>query len=313
MDTQMDEHAGEVPLFDETDYSTWRIEMKGYLKEKGAGVWNTVVGGSVPSKNQTKGATQKEAKKNNAVAFKTILNGLSGSVKESIGKCTSTKDLWLKLEKVYQDKEDNSIKDNEGKDSTKSSVCNNSKCDDVECSSTNEEENLEVVCVESVDSYLIDEEEDLLKLKDKVLSELDDVSYEIGNSSTSFEYLEKYTKEILEEYPRHTMALKQMLKEQEESKKTQLEEKEEEIKRLKNEIISQAEEKKKVDDELRKILEVNVNLKTQIEEAKRIEELLKNQVNEKEESCHKLEAEVVDLRRKEEKEKRFMSKLNNPG
>jgi hypothetical protein len=32
MDTQMDEHADEVPLFDETDYSSWRIEMKGYLK-----------------------------------------------------------------------------------------------------------------------------------------------------------------------------------------------------------------------------------------------------------------------------------------
>jgi hypothetical protein len=62
-----------------------------------------------------------------------------------------------------------------------------------------------------------------------------------------------------------------MLKEQEESKKTQLEEKEEEIKTLKNEILSQVEEKK-VDDELRKILEVNVNLKTQIEESKRIEE-----------------------------------------
>jgi hypothetical protein len=36
---------------------------------------------------------------------------------------------------------------------------------------------------------------------------------------------------------------------------TQLEQKEEEIKRLKNEIISQPEEKKKVYDELRKILE----------------------------------------------------------
>jgi hypothetical protein len=104
MDTQMDEHADEVPLFDETDYSAWRIKMKGYLKEKGAGVWNTVVGGSVPSKNQSKFAAQKEEKKNNAVAFKTIFNGLSGSVKESIGQCTSTKDLWLKLEKVYQDK-----------------------------------------------------------------------------------------------------------------------------------------------------------------------------------------------------------------
>jgi hypothetical protein len=183
------------------------------------------------------------------------LNGLLGFFKESIGKCTSTKDLWLKLKKVYQDKEENSIKENEGKDSTKSSVCNSYKCDYVECSSTNEEKILEVVCVESVDNYLIYEEEDLLKIKDKVLSELDDVSYEIGNSSTYFEYLEKYTKEILEEYPRNTMALKQILKEQEESKKTQLEEKEEEIKRLNNEIISQAKEKKKVDDELSKMIE----------------------------------------------------------
>jgi hypothetical protein len=33
---------------------------------------------------------------------------------------------------------------------------------------------------------------------------------------------------------------------------------------------------------------------------------LKNWVNEKEESCHKLEAEVFDLRRKQEKSKRFM-------
>jgi hypothetical protein len=34
MDTQMDELADEVPLFDETNYSTWRIEMKGYLMVK---------------------------------------------------------------------------------------------------------------------------------------------------------------------------------------------------------------------------------------------------------------------------------------
>jgi hypothetical protein len=63
-----------------------------------------------------------------------------------------------------------------------------------------------------------------LKLKDKFLSKLDDVIYEIGNSSTYFEYLEKYIKEILEKYQNHIMELKQMLKEQEERKKTQLEE-----------------------------------------------------------------------------------------
>ena len=141
-----------------------------------------------------------------------------------------------------------------------------------------------------------------MKFKEKNLSNLDDVSMEIGHYSIDFEYLEKYIKEVLEKYPRHTTELKQMLKEQEESKKTQLEEKEEEIKRLKNEI----KEKKKVDDELSKILEVKVNLKTKIEEAKRIEELLKIQIKEKKDSCCKLEAEIVDIR-KVEKSNKFLN------
>jgi hypothetical protein len=34
----MDDHSNEVPLFDETNYWTWRINMKGNLKSKGAGV-----------------------------------------------------------------------------------------------------------------------------------------------------------------------------------------------------------------------------------------------------------------------------------
>jgi hypothetical protein len=52
----------------------------------------------------SKFAAQKEEKKNDALSLKTIFNGLSRSVKESMGQCTSAKDLWLKLEKVYQDK-----------------------------------------------------------------------------------------------------------------------------------------------------------------------------------------------------------------
>jgi hypothetical protein len=79
------------------------------------------------------------------VALNTIFNGLSGSVKENIGQCTYAKDLWMKLEKVYQDKiqdtKDNPIKDvkqiNEGKGSPKYSDCNNSECNDVECSPAN--------------------------------------------------------------------------------------------------------------------------------------------------------------------------------
>jgi hypothetical protein len=67
------------------------------LKSKGEGVWDTIIVGSVPLKKQSKFVAQTEAKKNNAVAFKTSFNGILGFFKESIGQCTLAKDLWLKL------------------------------------------------------------------------------------------------------------------------------------------------------------------------------------------------------------------------
>ena len=70
-----------------------------------------------------------------------MFDGLSYPVKERIGQCTSTKDLWLKLKKTYQGKkeyrEENPIKDvkhdqsiNEGKYSPKFYDCNSPKCND---------------------------------------------------------------------------------------------------------------------------------------------------------------------------------------
>jgi len=122
--------------------------MKVHLKEKGVGVWKEAIGVSLPLKNKSKFATQRKEKKNDELALKNILIGLSSYIKESMGQCTTAKDLWLKIEKTYQgkkeDTKDNSIKNNEGKESPQSSYCNNSKCDDVECFSTSEEENLEI-------------------------------------------------------------------------------------------------------------------------------------------------------------------------
>jgi hypothetical protein len=94
MDTQMDD---EVPILDDETYSTWRIEMKVHLKEIRAGVWKATIGGSVPLKKKSMFATQREEKKNDALALKTILSGLSNSIKEIMGQCTSAKDLWIKL------------------------------------------------------------------------------------------------------------------------------------------------------------------------------------------------------------------------
>ena len=125
----------EVPILDEENYSTWRIEMRVHLKEMGVGIWKASIGGSVSMKNKSKFVAQREGKKNDALALKTILSGLSRPVKESMGQCTSTKDLWLKLEETYQRKkediEDNSIKINEGKESPKTLDCIIYKCDDV--------------------------------------------------------------------------------------------------------------------------------------------------------------------------------------
>ena len=85
MDTQMDD---EVPILDEENYSTWTIEMKVHLKEIEVGVWKETIGGSVPLNNKSNFASQREEKNNDALALKTIFNGLSSSIKESMGQCT---------------------------------------------------------------------------------------------------------------------------------------------------------------------------------------------------------------------------------
>ena len=73
--------------------------------------------------------------------------------------------------------------------------------------------------------------------------------YEYNNDHyyIDYSYLSDNTKKFLKKSQRHILKLKEMLKEQEESNKTQLEEKEEEITRLRNE-----KDDKKVDDEISK-------------------------------------------------------------
>jgi hypothetical protein len=262
-------------------------------------------------KNKSKFADQTEGKKNDALALKTILSGISSPIKESMGKCTFAKDLCLKLDETYQKKkedvEDHFVKiikgkeylnldcisndfkgnescvdvskkedieetSNEGKESPKTLDCIDSKCDDVEFFSS-EEDDIEIVCVKFDDSYPMERiEENLLELQKEIEEGL--YRYRSDHFYTHYNYISDNTKTFLRRSQRYILMLKEMLKE---SNKTQLEEKEEEITRLKNE-----KENVKVDDEIRKSFETIFHLKTQIEEAKRIEELWNNQINEKE-------------------------------
>jgi hypothetical protein len=122
----------EIPIHYEENYSTWRIEMRVYLKTMGVAIWKAAIGGSVPLKNKSKFATQREGKKNDALALKTILSVLSSPIKESMGQCTSAKDLWLKLEETYQKRkeyvEDHFVKIIKGKESlTLDCICDDFK------------------------------------------------------------------------------------------------------------------------------------------------------------------------------------------
>jgi hypothetical protein len=352
----------EVPIHDEEYYYTWRIEMRVYLKTMGATIWKETISGYVSLRNKSKFAAQREGKKNDALAINTIHSGPSSPIKESMGQCTSAKDLWLNLEETYQSKEekeeieDHSIKIIKSKESSKTLECIISKCDfenissedkessdnstkedledisnkrkevcvdigkkeyheDIsnegkqhskafECNDDDDEffstsEDVDIVCVKFDGIYPMKRKEgNLLKLQKEIEEGL--YMYRSDHFYTHYNYLSDHTKKFLRRSQRHILKLKGMLKEQEESSK--LEEKEEEITRLNN-----GKEDMNIYDEISKSFETIVHLKTQIEEAKRIEELLKIQINEKEESCCKLEAEIVDLRKKVENSNKFLN------
>ena len=83
----------EVPILGEENYSTSRIEMRLHLKTMGVAIWKVAIGGSVSLNKKSKFAAQREGKNNDALALKTIPSGLSSPINESMGQCTSAKDL----------------------------------------------------------------------------------------------------------------------------------------------------------------------------------------------------------------------------
>jgi hypothetical protein len=196
MNTQMDD---DVPILDEENYSTWRIEMKVHLKEMGVGIWKATIGGSVSMTNKSKFAVQREVKKNDALTLNTILSGLSSPIKDSMGQCTSAKDIWLNLEKTHQSKKEDieyqSIKIIKGKESPKFLDCIISKCklenisnEDKESSDDSTKENLEDISNEGNESCddvgkkedledISNEGKELSKTLDCDISKDDDVEF----------------------------------------------------------------------------------------------------------------------------------------
>ena len=88
-----------IQMLDETNYTEWSIRMQVSLKAARFDVWKSIATDYTAPK-EVNTFTQKDARKNNSMAMETILEGLTDSTKEKIGKCSSAKELWQKVEKL---------------------------------------------------------------------------------------------------------------------------------------------------------------------------------------------------------------------
>ena len=102
--TTMDQQEGiasnRAPELNKEGYALCNIRIRVYLQSLGYGIWNLVISDYIPPKI-IRTTSQKKSKKNNSREMEAIHDGLRRPIKENIGQCISTKDLWVKLEKRY--------------------------------------------------------------------------------------------------------------------------------------------------------------------------------------------------------------------
>ena len=99
----MDYYENGVPMFNGQNgfkYDMWSRMTKVFLQTWGHYIWLSVVTGYDSSKRENTEA-KKELKKNNEISMDFIWEGLPNLVREKVGKCSSTKELWDKLHDIY--------------------------------------------------------------------------------------------------------------------------------------------------------------------------------------------------------------------
>jgi hypothetical protein len=91
-----------IPQFDGHKCSFWSIRMKTYIQERGFEIWKSIVDGYtspiVPSTNDK----AMKLSQNNSKATNSLLNGLGESIFTNFAHCKSTKEIWDKLQNIYE-------------------------------------------------------------------------------------------------------------------------------------------------------------------------------------------------------------------
>ena len=92
----------EAPSHQRYFVTTWRKILQSFLQY--AGVWKSVKDGYIPPK-RVKSPTQKEAKRNNALALEIIQKYLSKTMRNKMKTIILAKEPWLSLEQTFKEDE----------------------------------------------------------------------------------------------------------------------------------------------------------------------------------------------------------------
>jgi hypothetical protein len=82
-------------LFDGTNYATWSIRMRIYLQALGFCIWESVTIGYTDKDG-------KESSEKNEKEIEVILSGLLDYEIVKVMKCTTTKQIWDKLQNIIK-------------------------------------------------------------------------------------------------------------------------------------------------------------------------------------------------------------------
>jgi hypothetical protein len=106
VDPEMDQQEGmssnKAPLFNGGGYALWKIRMKSYMLALGFDVWKSVVDGYTAPTTPPTDTAGKNICNDNSRVVNAILGGLTNSICVKVMHCKSAKEIWDKLEVVYE-------------------------------------------------------------------------------------------------------------------------------------------------------------------------------------------------------------------
>jgi hypothetical protein len=95
-------YKNEIPQFNGQKYGFWSIRMKTYMHAQGFEIWQSIVHGYTASTVPPTNDKVVKLGQNNSKAKNELLNGLSETVFTKVAHCKSSKDIWDKLQNIYE-------------------------------------------------------------------------------------------------------------------------------------------------------------------------------------------------------------------